>query len=95
MVRMDPHGRRGQKLLTSLLQEMPRNHSNPSQEPAHPYALQVEVVEDRSVLMGFPDGYNGITGSQGTNHQLDKVPSDTKSFAVEFLFYFDFLIKTC
>ena len=30
-----------------------------------------------------------------TNHQLDKVSSDTKSFAVKFLFYFDFLIKTC
>ena len=32
-----------------------------------------------------------------TNHQHDKVSSDTKSFAVKFsfLFYFDFLIKTC
>ena len=32
-----------------------------------------------------------------TNHQLDKVSSDTESFAVKFpfLFYFDFLIKTC
>ena len=31
----------------------PRNASKPCQEPTHPYAYLVGVVEDRSVLMGF------------------------------------------
>ena len=33
---------------------------------AHPYAFLVGVVEDRSVLMGLPDGSHGPNGSCGT-----------------------------
>ena len=34
----------------------------PNPVPCSPYGL----MEDRTVLMGFTDGYNGPTGSQGT-----------------------------
>ena len=45
-----------------LLPEMPPNPWKPCQGPTCPYASQVGVVEDRSVMMGFPDGSCGPTG---------------------------------
>ena len=43
---------------------MPQNPSKPCQEPTRPYVLPIGVVEDRSVLMVVPDGFNEPTGSQ-------------------------------
>ena len=45
---------------------MPQKPPKLCQEPTRPYAYPVGFVEDRSVLMGVPDGLNGPTGSQET-----------------------------
>ena len=45
---------------------MPQNPSKPCQEPTCPCSYPFGVMEDRSVLMGFPDGFIGPRGSQGT-----------------------------
>ena len=45
---------------------MPQNPPKLCQEPTCPYAYPVGVMEDRSVLMGVPDGINGPIGSQET-----------------------------
>ena len=63
---MDPQGQSEHKLLSTLLPEMPPNPSKPCQEPTRPYANLVGVVEDRSVLIGFPNAFNEPTGSLGT-----------------------------
>ena len=65
-VAINPQGHREHYLLSTVLPEMHPNPSKPCQEPTCPYAYPVGVVEDRSVLMGVPDGFNGPTGSQGT-----------------------------
>ena len=58
MVPMDPLGHRKHQLFRVLLPEMPLYPWKPCQEPTHPYASPVGVVEDRSVLMGFPECHN-------------------------------------
>merc|ERR1739844_602950 len=66
MVPMDPMG---SCRIIVVLHSTPRSGSKPlktCQDHARPYASPVGVVEDRSVLMGLPDGSHGPNGSCGT-----------------------------
>ena len=94
MVSMDPQGHKKHQLLSTLLPEMPQNPPKLCQEPTRPYAYPVGVVEDRSVLMGVPDGLNGPTGSQGiivvkqTPHRNASKPLQTLSGTYSSLWLF-------
>ena len=63
------HGPTGSGRTIVVYYSPSRSGSRPlktCQDHAHPYAFWVGVVEDRSVLMGLPDGVHGPTGSGRT-----------------------------